>query len=177
MSTRHGMPVRAVVMLAAACAVMGCSKSDEDADLVPPVGYIPKVVRPLIEAQGAKARFGLGWFPMESNADGAWRWMGKSGEIKITATAPASTIHVRLEGWAPNDLLPAAPTLRFLVDGKELDSFVSPPIRFVKEYDIQRSADASLETVFVIEASPTATPSGDTRALGFALVGFSWRAN
>jgi hypothetical protein len=166
--------VFAVGFLAIAFASHGCSKPDEDADLVPPPGYVPKVVHPLLEAKGAHAHFGSGWFPMESNAGGAWRWMAKTGEIKITSGNLATGVHVRIEGWTPNADLPAPSTLRVLVDGREIDSFVTPPTQFVKEYDLPEQPDAGQETTVVLEVSATASPPGETRALGFALRAFSW---
>jgi hypothetical protein len=159
-----------IVVLVITTHVVGCSKPEEDEDLLPP--STTHTVRPLLDPRGAHARFGSGWFPAEVNADGAWRWMGESGEIKVTPQASATPSHVRLEGWVSSEL--ASPTtIEIRVDQKLLDSFVaSPNTRVIKEYDVPTPVGG--EMVFTIHASVTAHPKEDSRSLGFSLVSFSW---
>jgi hypothetical protein len=120
---------------------------------------------------GARAhhfRFGQGWYGPESNAEGTWRWMPEHGEIKVFGSGAAKH-HVRVEGWVIE--LPSQPTLVFKLDGKQLDSFVAPTGRFVKEYDVTAEGETML---FTIDTSATAHPAGDSRTLGFALTHFSF---
>jgi hypothetical protein len=101
--------------------------------------------------------------------------MGKRGEIKVVIADPATGVHLRIEGWVTNGSLPTPPTIRLVVDGKELDSFAAPPTKpFVREYDLPNAFDAGHDTTLVIETSATASPPGETRELGFALGAFSW---
>ena len=158
-----------LVMMALVTAQLSCSNPEDDADLLPP--STTHVVRPLLDPHGAHASFGPGWFPMEVNAEGAWRWMGASGEIKITTQASPTPAHVRIEGWVSGDV--AGPTtIDIRVDQKVLDAFVAPSGHFVKEYDVPTPVGG--EVVLAIHASNTAHPKGDSRSLGFALASFSW---
>ncbi len=164
-----GKLVCRIVVLVMTTHVVACSKPEEDEDSLPP--STTHTVRPLLDPRGAHARFGSGWFPAEVNADGAWRWMGESGEIKVTTRAAATPSHVRLEGWVSPELgVPT--TLEIRVDQKVLDSFVAPTTRFVREYDVPTPVAG--EVAFTIHASVTAHPKGDSRSLGFALASFSW---
>jgi hypothetical protein len=150
-------------------AHIACSKPEEDEDLLPP--STTHAIRPLLDPRGAHAQFGTGWFPMEVNAEGAWRWMGEDGEIKVTTRASTVPGHVRLEGWLVPGL-PSPTTLELRLDGKVLDAFVAPTTRFVREYDV--STPLAGEAVFTIHATATVHPSGDSRSLAFALAGFSF---
>jgi hypothetical protein len=118
-------------------------------------------------------RFGAGFYPVESNAQGNWRWMGPIGEIHVPSI-PAKA-HLEILGWAPVELLPTPPTMGISVNGHELDRFVPPNGRFKMAYDVpeyfQRGGP---DSIVRLEMSATALAPGDPRALGFSLVSVAW---
>ena len=152
---------------------VGCQRSEEDADILPPVGLSNSATQPVVTSPLGPLRFGQGWYPIESNAQGSWRWMGQIGEIHVPTT-PAKA-RLKISGWAPLELLSTPPTMHVSVNGKEIDRFAPPLGRFKKEYDVAREAESDQpETLVRLETSATANAPNDPRALGFALVSVVW---
>ncbi len=161
------------VALFVALASSGCRKPEEDADLLPPPGLAPSAMSPIVTSPMGALHFGQGWYPVESNAEGSWRWMGQVGEIRVPTLRTKALLQI--VGWAPLELLGTAPTMRVSVNGREVDHFVPPMGHFKKEYrvpiDIQGEDQ---ESAVRLETSATASAPGDPRDLGYALVSISW---
>lgn len=173
----HRRPTSAPLLFAAVVLACGggCHRADEDADILPPAGWTPEPPRPAMASPAGKARFGPGWYPVESNADGSWRWMAQSGEIRISGVA--STARLELYGWAPLEFMNTPPVFRVSINGRELDRFVPPSGRFRKSYDVPEELQRGVvESVLRLETSATAIAPGDPRPLGFALVSVTWRS-
>jgi hypothetical protein len=171
-----GRVLPSVLLLFFAVAVAGnggCRKPEEDADVLPPAGLSLSATPPVVVSPMGPTRFGRGWFPIESNAQGSWRWMGQIGEIHVPTLQ--SKAHLRILGWAPVELLGTPPTIRISVNGKELDHFAPPIGRFKNGYDVAQEVQGpEPESIVRLETSATASAPGDPRALGFALVSVSW---
>jgi len=177
--SRHGVLRRALAgvllmpLVGVVAGNVGCQRSEEDADVLPPVGLSNATTQPVVTSPLGPVRFGQGWYPIESNAQGSWRWMGQMGEIHVPTTTAKTRL--KISGWAPLELLSAPPTMRVSVNGKEIDRFAPPLGRFKKEYDVAREAASDQpETLVRLETSATANAPNDPRALGFALVSVVW---
>jgi hypothetical protein len=148
-----------------------CRDSEEDADLLPPVGWSP--TPPVVTSPVGRARFGTGWYAIESNAHENWRWMGQVGEIHVPSIRAKG--HLEFFGWAPLELLATPPVMEISFNGHKIDRFVPPKGRFKKAYDVPEEfqRDQS-DSIVRLETSATAIPPGDPRALGFSLVSLTW---
>jgi hypothetical protein len=159
-------------LLVAALLLLGACQRADDTDLLPPPGY--STPGQIALTGDSDARFAGGWYQVETGAEGAtWRWMGKRGEIRLRNQG--AEMRLRLRGWAPLELLPAAPTLRISINGQELDRFTAPAGHFTKEYTVPRAVQGGGETSsLVIESSATVTPPKDDRQLGYSLTQLVW---
>jgi hypothetical protein len=159
----------ATVVLFGAVSAAACQRPEDAADLLPPAGFRePSIML------SPTAKFGEGWYPIESSTSSSWRWMAKRGAIEVKPYAENAKLS--LVGWAPLDLLAAAPTLSISVNGHEIDRFVAPDGRFTKEYIVPAAVQqGGREAIVELESSTTAKAPGDARALGFSLVSLTWR--
>lgn len=159
-------------LLSAAALLLtaGCGRND-DRDLLPPPGYA-SVGSSL--SGDSDAQFTSGWHPIETGPDGqSWRWMGRRGEVQLLNQQ--SEMRLRLRGWAPLELLNAAPVMRVSLNGHELESFTAPQGHFTKTWVIPRAMQGDGEkSTLVIETSLAVKPKGDTRELGYSLIELSW---
>ena len=141
--------------------------------MLPPAGLSLSAPQPVVTSPMGPVRFGQGWYPIESNAQGNWRWMGRTGEIRVPTLRTKA--HLKILGWAPLELLGATPTMQVSVNGHAIDHFAPPPGHFKKEYDVALDVQGDLpESTVQLETSATGSAPGDSRALGFALVSVSW---
>jgi hypothetical protein len=162
-----------LIVLALGLGGAACQKPEDDADLLPPPGWTPKATPPLVVSATGPVRFGSGWYPIESDPQGSWRWMGKSAEIQV----PGLPTNGRLKflGWAPVELLATPPVMRMSFNGHEIGRFVMPRGHFTKAYDVPEDLQqGKAESIVRLETSATATAPGDPRALGFSLVSLAW---
>ncbi len=163
-----------IASVGAGTAETGCQQG-EDNDVLPPAGLSLAPPTPVVTSPLGPTRFGKGWFPIESNAQGSWRWMGAVGEIQVPTFGAKARL--KILGWAPVELLAKPPTLRIVINGHEIDHFVAPVGRLKKEYNIALDQQGDLpEALLQIETSATAMAPGDPRELGFALVSVAWTA-
>ena len=168
----HKIPL--VLCLLAVVLAMASCQSNEDKDLLPPIGYSPEAFAALEGDE--RVQFVKGWYDVESGTTGqSWRWMSKQGEIHLRNQG--KDMKLRLLGWVPLDLLPAPPTLRITINGKELEQLTPPKGHFTREYKIPSSLQGTGEkSMLLIESSAAAKPPQDTRELGYSLVNIVWEA-
>ena len=158
-------------LLLAALSTTACRR-DDDKDLLPPIGS--SMQTPTTVESDSEIKFASGWYDVETGANGqTWRWMGKRGELRLRNQGANMKLQIR--GWAPVELLAAVPTIRLILNGRELENFTAPAGRFAKEYLVPRENQGQEEfSTLVIESSITAKPPNDTRELGYSLTNVVW---
>jgi hypothetical protein len=170
---RVGFGALTSIAIATLAGGEACQRHDEDADLLPPAGWSPPSTQSVVTSPAGKARFGPGWYPVESNEQGSWRWMGQSGEIRV----PSLPAKARLEfaGWAPVELLLTPPVMEISINGHKLDHFELSRGRFKKVYEVPQDFQREqADSVVRLETSATAKAPDDPRALGFSLLSVRW---
>jgi hypothetical protein len=164
------------LLLGAALALASCTRNDE-ADLLPPPGYVPPAFHPLRGPvpRGPLVRYGAGFYGLESSPAGmTWRWMSKSGLVHLPNDRHDKLL--RLAGWVPLELMPEAPTVRIRLGGQELDRFVVSGRSFTRDYPIAAARlGAAPAAEISVETSGTAHAPGDSRELGVCFTTLDWR--
>jgi hypothetical protein len=154
---------------------VGCDSHDRQ-DLKPPPGFAPPPLRPLHNGpRGGGLGFSQGFFPVEWGSDGkTWHWMGARGEIRLPNNGRPHTL--RIAGWFPLEFLAAPPTIRIMIEGALLDTFVARERTLKRTYPIgEAQLGSGPATRVVLETSATANVPGDPRALGISIEEVGWQ--
>jgi hypothetical protein len=160
----------ALILILAAIALAGCASEEKTAA----VGSEPAPPPPPTDVVYAH-----GFFDLERDAGGSWRWMEPEGVVRLKNTGKDMVLKVA--GRVPFERFKQAPTIKITLNGAELDQSPATPELMTREFTItpkqQGSGDwselkISSDKSFVPkETDPGAT---DPRRLAFSLTKLSW---
>lgn len=126
-------------------------------------------------------RYYRGFYPMDWDKSGAWRWMGRKGIIQLRTNPDhyPKVIDMQIEifGWVPfDDSLIKKYHFEYSVNGHVLDEYDPDSAKlFSRKIFVPKELLEHSEWVdFVVNVSETYRPAGDTRDIGFATTGVFW---
>lgn len=161
----------ALILILAAIALAGCASEEKTAA----VGSAPPPPPP----PPSGVVYAHGFFDVEQDAGGSWRWMEPEGVVRLKNTGKDMVL--KLAGRVPFERFKEAPIIKISLNGAELDKSPATPELMTREFTItpaqQGSGDwselkISSDKSFVPkDADPGAT---DPRRLAFSLTKLSW---
>jgi hypothetical protein len=173
--------VALAVALGAGCSAPQSQRDRSEARVQERAPETPVDAQRLALSGTSEIEYVEGWFPVEHDAERAWRWMGKRAVVRLrlagAAAGPRSDVALTVLGWVPHEYLGgAARELRFDVGGQRLDTFEAPADRFEHTFTVPAALlDTEGRIELAIEAANAVKPPGDERELGFATSGFTWQ--
>jgi len=126
--------------------------------------YFEVALEPLPQS----AQYVSGWYPPERRGVEELRWMGQHS---VTLLPPAKgTTKLRAQFDVPDELMPARPTVTFLMNGAVIDRFQPTEAHLVREYEVTPGpANNTLEITI-----DRTLRSSDPRELGLLIRYLSW---
>ncbi|HEX9984754.1 MAG TPA: hypothetical protein VGF69_15945 [Thermoanaerobaculia bacterium] len=120
-------------------------------------------------------RFGDGWHLEEGEGTSTWRWMGYESVTYLPAVRKDGKLSIRY--YVPLDGLATPPTVQVILNGRVIDSIVSPEADVERTYTVKARSDAEnelrLRTSAVVNQVRDRTGS-DSRDLGLRVNMLSW---
>lgn len=165
----NGIPARSLRWAAIAATwtlVLGACAMHR-ADVEPALVETPTTLFP------TGATWGDGWSFLERTELTGFRWMSARSEVRLAPAHRWSTMRLFVQLVVPLGSLRRPPTIRIVLDGRELDRFEGVSGLEARAYLVPAGAAADgREPTLAIETSETVDVNG--RTLGVALERASW---
>lgn len=182
--TRTGGSIRSM-LCGTALALAGCGPGGQMNDLQPPPGFSPPPVQvpKKLPLRADRLDFGSGFYDMERDLNGSWRWMGARGEVRVGRRVMAAGDNIarpyrlRIVGWYDNDHVQRPPTIRVSIGDRLVGTFSPEGQRFDQAWTVPADLARTAASVpVVIETDSVVHVGGDTRDLGLAIAIVDWQA-
>jgi hypothetical protein len=131
----------------------------------------------------ANVNYVTGFFDLEKGPEGAWRWVGEQGTVKLKNTQ--QDMQLKIAGSAPVDLIGQSSQVTIKLNGEQLEqvTLTKEKNSMEKEFTIPASKQTSGEfSELTITSSKSFIPkqvyknSSDDRKLSFSLTKLEWEA-
>jgi hypothetical protein len=164
---------RKMIVLVLAAVSFGLSNcaSEENTDKPAAAAASPT---PAIEIIYSK-----GFYDLERDPSGSWRWMGQEGLVKLKNTR--REMRLRLSGRSPIEQYRPAQVITITLNGKQLDQLTASKELVDKEYTISADGQGSDDWLDLrITSDKSFVPkevdkrSADGRRLAFSLMKLTW---
>jgi len=168
-----------------ALALAGCGPGEHLNDLQPPPGFSPPPVQvpKKLPLRADRLDYGSGFYGMERDLSGSWRWMGARGEVRVGRRMMAAgdnlarPYRLRIVGWYDLDEMKRPPTIRVSIGDRLVGTFTPEGHRFDHAWTVAADlAPKAADLPVVIETDTVVHAAGDSRDLGLAIAMVDWQA-